>query len=47
MDSLADMVSFGAAPALITYEWALKEAKELLLEYDKKNGVEVIKGDWE
>ncbi|MCK6425327.1 MAG: CDP-diacylglycerol--serine O-phosphatidyltransferase [Burkholderiaceae bacterium] len=24
MDSLADMVSFGAAPALITYEWALK-----------------------
>jgi CDP-diacylglycerol--serine O-phosphatidyltransferase len=25
MDSLADMVSFGAAPALITYEWALKD----------------------
>lgn len=25
MDSLADMVSFGAAPALITYEWTLKE----------------------
>ena len=25
MDSLADMVSFGAAPALISYEWALKE----------------------
>jgi CDP-diacylglycerol--serine O-phosphatidyltransferase len=24
MDSLADMVSFGAAPALIVYEWALK-----------------------
>lgn len=24
MDSLADMVSFGAAPALICYEWALK-----------------------
>jgi CDP-diacylglycerol--serine O-phosphatidyltransferase len=24
MDSLADMVSFGAAPALILYEWALK-----------------------
>ncbi|URI08976.1 CDP-diacylglycerol--serine O-phosphatidyltransferase [Aquincola tertiaricarbonis] len=24
MDSLSDMVSFGAAPALITYEWALK-----------------------
>ena len=24
MDSLADMVSFGAAPALIMYEWALK-----------------------
>src|SRR3970282_794584 len=23
-DSLADMVSFGAAPALIMYEWALK-----------------------
>jgi CDP-diacylglycerol--serine O-phosphatidyltransferase len=23
-DSLADMVSFGAAPALIVYEWALK-----------------------
>ncbi|WP_285199614.1 CDP-alcohol phosphatidyltransferase family protein, partial [Klebsiella pneumoniae] len=22
-DSLADMVSFGAAPALIVYEWAL------------------------
>ncbi|MFM7802747.1 MAG: CDP-diacylglycerol--serine O-phosphatidyltransferase [Limnohabitans sp.] len=25
MDSLADMVSFGAAPALITYEWVLKD----------------------
>ncbi|WP_292446502.1 CDP-diacylglycerol--serine O-phosphatidyltransferase [Methylibium sp.] len=24
MDSLADMVSFGAAPALIMYEWALR-----------------------
>jgi CDP-diacylglycerol---serine O-phosphatidyltransferase len=24
MDSLSDMVSFGAAPALIMYEWALK-----------------------
>jgi CDP-diacylglycerol---serine O-phosphatidyltransferase len=24
MDSLADMVSFGAAPALISYEWALR-----------------------
>src|SRR5689334_20193022 len=24
MDSLADMVSFGAVPALIVYEWALK-----------------------
>ena len=25
MDSLSDMVSFGAAPALISYVWALKE----------------------
>ena len=25
MDSLSDMVSFGAAPALISYEWALKD----------------------
>jgi len=25
MDSLSDMVSFGAAPALICYEWALKD----------------------
>jgi CDP-diacylglycerol--serine O-phosphatidyltransferase len=25
MDSLADMVSFGAAPALITYVWVLKD----------------------
>jgi CDP-diacylglycerol---serine O-phosphatidyltransferase len=24
MDSLADMVSFGAAPALVAYEWALR-----------------------
>ena len=24
MDSLADMVSFGAAPALIAYEWSLR-----------------------
>jgi len=24
MDSLADMVSFGAAPALVAYEWSLK-----------------------
>ncbi|WP_189689922.1 CDP-diacylglycerol--serine O-phosphatidyltransferase [Pseudorhodoferax aquiterrae] len=26
MDSLSDMVSFGAAPALIAYEWTLREA---------------------
>jgi CDP-diacylglycerol--serine O-phosphatidyltransferase len=25
MDSLADMVSFGAAPALVLYEWALRD----------------------
>ena len=25
MDSLADMVSFGAAPALIVYEWVLRD----------------------
>ena len=25
MDSLCDMVSFGAAPALIVYEWALRD----------------------
>jgi CDP-diacylglycerol--serine O-phosphatidyltransferase len=25
MDSLADMVSFGAAPALIAYEWSLRD----------------------
>ncbi|WP_293660645.1 CDP-diacylglycerol--serine O-phosphatidyltransferase [Rhodoferax sp. OV413] len=25
MDSLSDMVSFGAAPALIAYEWALRD----------------------
>jgi CDP-diacylglycerol--serine O-phosphatidyltransferase len=24
-DSLADMVSFGVAPALVAYEWALKD----------------------
>ena len=28
-DSLADMVSFGAAPALIMYEWALKDLGNL------------------
>ena len=28
-DSLSDMVSFGAAPALIMYEWALKDLGEL------------------
>ena len=28
-DSLADMVSFGAAPALIVYEWALKDMGKL------------------
>jgi CDP-diacylglycerol--serine O-phosphatidyltransferase len=28
-DSLSDMVSFGAAPALIMYEWALKELGRL------------------
>ena len=27
MDSLSDMVSFGAAPALIAYEWALARAR--------------------
>ncbi|TXJ02332.1 MAG: CDP-diacylglycerol--serine O-phosphatidyltransferase [Aquabacterium sp.] len=29
MDSLSDMVSFGAAPALIMYEWALKDMGKL------------------
>ena len=29
MDSLCDMVSFGAAPALIVYEWALKDLGKL------------------
>src|SRR5690606_12226175 len=29
MDSLSDMVSFGAAPALIAYEWALKDLGKL------------------
>src|SRR5574343_1101675 len=29
MDSLSDMVSFGAAPALIMYEWALKDIGKL------------------
>src|SRR5258706_16390909 len=28
-DSLSDMVSFGAAPALIMYEWALKDLGKL------------------
>jgi CDP-diacylglycerol---serine O-phosphatidyltransferase len=28
-DSLADMVSFGAAPALVVYEWALKDLGKL------------------
>ena len=29
MDSLSDMVSFGAAPGLIVYEWALKDLGKL------------------
>src|SRR5947207_15609068 len=29
MDSLSDMVSFGAAPALIMYEWALRGTGKL------------------
>src|ERR671937_921010 len=29
MDSLSDMVSFGAAPALIVYEWALRGLDKL------------------
>ena len=29
MDSLSDMVSFGAAPALVIYEWALKDLGKL------------------
>lgn len=28
-DSLSDMVSFGAAPALVTYEWALRDLGKL------------------
>ena len=32
MDSLSDMVSFGAAPALIVYEWALKDLGKLGLD---------------
>ena len=27
MDSLSDMVSFGAAPALVAYEWALRTGR--------------------
>ena len=29
MDSLSDMVSFGAAPALVMYEWALRDLGKL------------------
>ena len=29
MDSLSDMVSFGAAPALVAYEWALRDLGKL------------------
>ena len=29
MDSLSDMVSFGAAPALVMYEWALRPMEKL------------------
>lgn len=29
------------------YEWAIKEAKELLMEVDRKLGIEPIKGDYE
>jgi CDP-diacylglycerol--serine O-phosphatidyltransferase len=28
-DSLSDMVAFGAAPALVIYEWALKDMGKL------------------
>ena len=31
-DSLSDMVSFGAAPALVMYEWALKDLGKLRLD---------------
>ncbi len=29
------------------FEWAIREAKDLLMEYDRKNGFEVIKGNYE
>ena len=37
-DSLSDMVSFGAAPALIVFEWAMKDALKAIQEgeYAKK-----------
>ena len=29
------------------FEWSIREAKDLLMEYDKSNGIEVIRGDYE
>ena len=29
------------------FEWAIREAKDLLMEYDKSNGIEVTKGNYE
>jgi len=34
-DSLSDMVSFGIAPALIVYEWSLKDIGELAPSWDQ------------
>ena len=29
------------------FKWAIREAKDLLMEYDKSNGIEVTKGNYE
>ena len=41
MDSLSDMVSFGAAPALIAYEWGLRNAAK----FGAPEGVASVGGD--
>ena len=40
-DSLADMVAFGAAPALVMYEWALRPLGRARLD----RGVRLLRGD--
>lgn len=34
-------------PTKKDFQWAIQEAKDLLIEFDKNNGIDTAKGSWE